>query len=279
MTAKTIRSGRLGKIDLRLVDMNGVLHGVADEGAKRIAHIQGESAESADQVWTRLQDEVAKRSVGYFGYDGARSRFLKYFPGGFSSDAYLGTSDGKGAGERAYKMRAKALLDELAPLEAAATGTGYGAAVRRVFQATNMLSPFEKPRIGDVLKGPNADAFVRGAARFALGDVEAGLAEMEKAAKADGAAKWIVATYLPFLWRPDVHVFLKPEVTKDYAERVGHRYGDVYEPALRPEIYESLRDLYAKTGAAIADLSPRDNIDLQSFIWVVGEYTDENQPA
>jgi hypothetical protein len=278
VVAKTIRTGKLGKIDLRLVDMNGVLHGVANEGNKRIAHIQQEGREAADQVWTRLHDEVAKRGVSYFGYDGARARFLKYFPGGFASDSYVGDGNPHGTGERAYKLRAKALLDDIAPLDAAANGSGYGAAVRRVFQATNLLSPFEKPRIGDVLKGRNADAFVRGAALFALCDVKAGLVEMEKAAKVDGAAKWTVATYLPFLWRPDLHVFLKPEVTKDYAARVGHRFSDAYEPALRPEVYESLRDLYAKTGEAIADLGPRDNIDLQSFIWVVGEYADE-QPA
>jgi hypothetical protein len=279
MAAKTIRQGKLGKIELRLVEMNGTLHGVAAEGPQRIVLIEGEPDEDADRVWMRLQDEVAKRSVNYFGYDGARARFLKYFPGGFGSAEYVGTGGVNGTGERAYKLRARSLLEETVPLEAAATGSGYGPAVRQVFQATNLLSPFEKPRIGDVLKGPNADAFVRGAARFALGDVKGGLAEMEQAAKSDGAAKWTVATYLPFLWRPDMHVFLKPEVTKDYAARVGHRFADIYEPALRPEVYESLRDLYARTGVAIADLGPRDNIDLQSFIWVVGEYTDEDPAA
>lgn len=276
MAAKTIRNGKLGKIALRLVDMNGALHGVAAEGPKRIVLIHGEPDEGADRLWMRLQDEVAKRSANYLGYDGARARFLKYFPGGFGSAEYVGTGGVNGTGERAYKLRAKSLLEATVPLGAAATGSGYGPAVRQVFQATNLLSPFEKPRIGDVLKGPNADAFVRGAARFALGDVKGGLTEMEQAAKSDGAAKWTVATYLPFLWRPDAHVFLKPEVTKDYAARVGHRFADVYEPAQRPEIYESLRDLYAQTGVAIADLGPRDNIDLQSFIWVVGEYTDED---
>ncbi len=275
MAAKTIRTGRLGKIDLRLVDLNGVLHGVADENGKRIVHVQAESGEDGDRVWSKLQSEVGSKGVSYFGYDGARARFLKYFPDGFASDAYVGDGDRNGTGERAYKLRAKAMLEDVAPLEAAATGSDFGPAVRRVFQATNLLSPFEMPRIGDVLKGVNADAFVRGAARFALGDVKAGLAEMEKATKQDGAAKWTVATYLPFLWRPDLHVFLKPEVTKDYAARVGHRFADAYEAALRPEVYESLRDLYGKTGAAISDLGPRDNIDLQSFIWVVGEYKDE----
>ncbi len=170
------------------------------------------------------------------------------------------------------------MLETTAPLDAVATGSGYGAAVRKVFQATNLLSPFEKPRIGDVLKGPNADAFVRGAALFTLGDIKAGLAEMEKAAKADGAAKWTVVTYLPFLWRPEAHMFLKPEVTKDFAERVGHPFASRYEAALRPEVYESLLDLVAKTERELKELKPKDRIDVPSFIWVVGAYEEGDGP-
>ncbi len=77
MAISTIRRGKLSKIAMRLVDVNGTLHGIADEGAKRIVHIEGESGEDADRVWTRLHDEVAKRSVSYFGYEGAKARFLK----------------------------------------------------------------------------------------------------------------------------------------------------------------------------------------------------------
>jgi hypothetical protein len=280
MAAKTIRTGKLGKIDLRLVDMNGVLHGIADEGAKRVVHIQGECGEDADRVWTQLHDEVAKKSVSYFGYHGARARFLKYFPGGFASDAYSGAGDKSGTSERAYKLAAKARLEATVTPEAAATGSGFAEAVIQAFVDTNLLEPkFELPKVGQVMRGPNGDAFIRGAARFTLGEIKGGLAEMEKAAKPHEAAKWTLVTYLPFLWRPEAHVFLKPQVTKDYAERVGHRFPEIYEPALRPEVYASLLDLYAKTGAAIADLAPRDNIDIQSFIWVVGKYTNEDPGA
>jgi hypothetical protein len=33
-------------------------------------------------------------------------------------------------------------------------------------------------------------------------------------------------------------------------------------------------DLVAKTETELTDLKPRDRIDLQSFIWVVGDYQD-----
>lgn len=277
MAAKTIRTGKLGKVDLRLVELNGVLHGVADESAKRVVHIHGEDGEDTDRVWMRLHDEVAMRSVSYFGYQGARVRFLKYFPGGFASEAYVGQGDKNGTGERAYKLAAKAKLEATVTPEAAAAGGGFADAVIQAFVDTNLLEPkFELPKVGQIMRGPTGDDFIRGAARFTLGDIKGGLAEMERAARPHDGAKWTLVTYLPFLWRPETHVFLKPQVTKDYALRVGHRFASTYESALRPEVYTGLLDLYAKTAGEIDDLAPRDNIDIQSFVWVVGKYTDEN---
>lgn len=92
-----------------------------------------------------------------------------------------------------------------------------------------------------------------------------------------GAAKWTTVTYLPFLWRPDVHMFLKPEVTRRFAGRVGHQFEHHYAAALHPSVYDSLLDLVAETKAELEVLAPRDNIDVQSFIWVVGEYNIEDE--
>ena len=57
--------------------------------------------------------------------------------------------------ERDYKIAAKQRLDETAPLEQAVDASGLGEAVLAVFRATNLLSPFEKVRLQDVLRGPN----------------------------------------------------------------------------------------------------------------------------
>src|SRR5271170_1725669 len=59
--------------------------------------------------------------------------------------------------ERDYKVAAKQRLDETAPLEQAVNASGLGAAVLAVFRARNLLSPFEKGRLQDVLRGPLAD--------------------------------------------------------------------------------------------------------------------------
>jgi hypothetical protein len=183
------------------------------------------------------------------------------------------------AHERDYKVSAKRKLDQTAPLEAALARTGLGEAVLAVFRATNLLSPFEQTRIQDVLRSTRANPFIRGAARFALGEIERGLSDMEEALKPNDVAKWTVATYLPFLWRPDEHMFLKPQVTRDFAQRVGHRFSADYVAQLRYPVYRSLMDLTEKTASEIHELAPRDNVDIQSFIWVVGKYSEDREQS
>ena len=259
--AKTIRQGKLGKHSLRLVEKDGKYFGLAD--GKILAEGDG-----ADQVWRKLHDEAGKSDPRYFGFAGARSRFLKFFPDGFRSDSYADR-------ERTYKLAAKAKLDETAPLEKALTGTGFGEAILSVYRATNLLSPFEKTRLQEVLRGPNADSVVQAAAAFAKDSDRHSLGRLDSVLRPYDSAKWTVATYLPFLWRPDKHMFLKPTVTTEYAARVGHPFASIYEARLNYDVYASLLDLAERTSRELADLEPQDRIDIQSFIWVVGAYRDE----
>jgi hypothetical protein len=261
---KTIREAKVKDLVLRLVDNGKLFIGlIISDGVKKV-QIDGADA---DDVWHRLHDKAGMANPHYFGFDGARARFLRYSPDGLHSQRYLSE-------ERNYKLAAKTKLDQTAPLEEAASGSGFGEAVLAVFRATNLLSPFEKTRLQSVLRGPGADPFIRAAARFTMGDFKTGLLEMERALKPNGA-KWTIVTYLPFLWRPENHMFLKPEVTKDFAARVGHRFASDYEPRPRVAVYESLLDLASKTAEELAELRPRDRIDVQSFIWVVGSYQEE----
>jgi len=258
--AETIRSCKLGKKELRLVRMNGRFFGLADG-------VRCAEGENADDVWQELHNDAGKSDPKYFGFGGARKRFLTFFPNGFHSDGYASQ-------ERTYKLAAKAKLDDTAPLKKAVDGTGFGEAVLAVFRATNMLSPFEKTRLQEVLRGPHADDFVQAAARFALDASKSHLIAMEQALKPHDNAKWTVATYLPYLWRPDAHMFLKPEATKDFATRVGHRFASEYEARLHLPVYDSLLNLAGKSEIELADMRPRDRIDIQSFIWVVGDYEE-----
>jgi hypothetical protein len=261
---KTIREAKLDNLILRLVEKDKQFIGVIVADGVLKSRLEGHNA---DDVWRRLHDQAGKTNPKYFGFAGARARFLHWFKNGFQSPNYLDL-------ERNYKVGAKAKLDTTAPLEKAVGGSGYGEAVLSVFRDTNLLSPFEKTRLQDVLRGPIADEFVRGAARFTMGERTPGLVQMERALKPHDSAKWTVATYLPFLWQPEEQMFLKPEATKDFSTRVGHRFHLDYDPRLKLAVYESLLDLAERTTAELADLKPRDRIDGQSFIWVVGDYKE-----
>lgn len=256
--ARTIREGNLGKRKLRLAEQDGRFFGLADG---KIC-VQGDDP---DQVWQALHDDAGKSDPKYFGYAGARNRFLEFFPDGFHSGHYA-------AHERDHKLAAKARLDNGAPLEAALTGSGLGGAVLAAFQATNMLSLFEKAKLKDVLQGPDADAVVQAAAAFTLDANKASLARLERLLAPHDAAKWTIVTYLPYLWRPEEHMFLKPRTTQDFATRVGHPFASVYEAKLSFDVYASLLDLAERTHRELAGLKPRDRIDIQSFIWTVGNY-------
>lgn len=260
--AVTMRTLVVGRMELRLAQKGDRFYGLID------GKIEVEGDEP-DEVWRLLLDGRGPSAPRYVGFDGAKKLFLHYYPNGFHTDSFS---------ERGYKARASSKLRQAVPVEDAAVGTGFGESVLSAFRDTDLLHPIEKSRAQDVLRGSNSDPFIQAAARFTLDDnPRQALRDMDRALHKHEAAKWTIVTYLPFFWRPDRHMFLKPEATKDFAERTGQAFKEIYDPALDFSVYVSLLNLAAKTGAEIADLNPRDNIDIQSFIWVVsGAYDGEN---
>jgi hypothetical protein len=79
---------------------------------------------------------------------------------------------------------------------------------------------------------------------------------------------WPVVTVFPFLALPDEHFFFKPGVTRRAAEA----YGSELPYASRPSwtVYAAVLELAARVRRDLRDLRPRDMIDLQSFLWVLG---------
>jgi hypothetical protein len=70
--AVKIRGAMLGKTELRLSQQDGRFYGLID--GKIVVN-----GDSADDVWRRLHDEADKSNPKYFGFDGARNRFLHFF--------------------------------------------------------------------------------------------------------------------------------------------------------------------------------------------------------
>jgi hypothetical protein len=229
--------------------------------------------EIEERLLARLRNEAGKLEPNYVGMDGAIARFLEFMPGGLRGERSVSE-------EREYKLAASRELNSVLPLEAALEATEAEAeAARKARVWLNILSPYESMHMKQVLENSEGPAFLRAAARFASGDYATGTHGMENALKKYGRQSWPKATYFGYLWRPGKNMFCKPTVTQDFAQRIGHEFQYVYDPAISERVYVSLMDLAEHTLAAVRSLDAEDYIDVQSFIYVVGGYREQDRPA
>ena len=269
MPSRTLRSDTVGRVRLRLAKRSdGTLaarywrpDGITDV-------IEGDPGEHQDDLWARLRT-AALRDPAYFGFEGAIERFLTLFPEGFQDPNFLQQ-------ERNYKVEASTLVNTTVPLGTAAVEGGYVESAIRAYHSTNLIDArWERPALVEALRSPDGDRLIQHIANFALGDWSRLEAIAAVCARCKVTGKWPVATYLPFLWQTDnPHAILRYEPTTTFAARVGHEFAAVYDPDLKPTVYHSFLDLLDTTRTAIADLEPRDMIDVQSFVWVVSKYPD-----
>lgn len=199
---KTIRETKSGDMTLRLVQTGMPLSGLPSKAARSRLESR---APTPRTYGGRVHDAAARLNPLFIGYSSARARFLRFFADGFSGAPYVEM-------ERAYNLAAKEMLDKAAPLAGVAGGANLGEAVFAVFNKINLLSPFEKIRVRELMLGSDADAFVRLSAAFADGDRKSALRALKQLLQPHDCAKWTVVTYLPFIWRPETHMFLKPKM-------------------------------------------------------------------
>jgi hypothetical protein len=206
-----------------------------------------------------------------------RRKFLGVFPGGFRDETYL-------EWEREYKVAVhkeweRALgATELRRLLDAGEHAEIAARAVRVEQRSrhSMLFSFEKMALRDAVRAPaGARAFSEGLFAFLHGPgpmrarFEAWV-EVVDALPRRGTRvlTWPIVTVFGFIAQPRRHVFLKPTVTRRAAEAYGFAFAYRSRPTW--ETYASLLDFARTIRRDLADLRPRDMIDLQSFIWVQG---------
>ena len=237
-------------------------------------HQLREAAAAPEQVYDLLIKRCGEQTPGFIGLEGARKRFLELFPAGFQDPDYIGQV--KDYGERAYKLSASEQLRTLLPAEDVATNPDAGAIAVRVMQATQLLDRYSKAKLGDILRSDRAGDFLQIAADFANSDTQAACSALNRHFHADGVDGWVFLTYFPFLWAPDRHMFLKPDFTRRFAERIGHRFQHDYLPKPNPGTYASLLHMAQIVHTAVSDLDPQDNIDIHSFMWATIDYKDSD---
>lgn len=209
------------------------------------------------------------------GPERCRRKFLKFFPGGFQDETYIDW-------ERDYKEQAHNRWTETlgpAELRSFIEADNHPEAARRavtIESRTNLLFSFEKMAIRDAIKSrAGAKAFVEGLYDFlhGKGDLESRFNQWIEIVgslprKQTRVLTWPVVTVFGFIAQPKLNVFLKPMVTKRAAEI----YGFDFEYKSRPnwDTYNGLLRFAETVRRDVRDLSPKDMIDIQGFIWVQG---------
>ena len=204
-----------------------------------------------------------------------KRKFLRFFPEGFRDETYMNW-------ERGYKWRAhqewEAVLNRKAYQAKLSQGRflEIGSEAIRIESRTNLLFSFEKMAIRDALKPERgARAFAEGlyALLHGPGNVQAKFSRWCEVVaglprKQSRVLTWPLATVFGFIAQPDTHIFLKPTVTRLAAQEYGFDF--IYRSGPSWETYSSVLAFASEIGHDLRDLGPRDLIDIQSFIWVLG---------
>ncbi len=208
-------------------------------------------------------------------------KFLYYFPGGYSGKKFV-------AWERDYKWNAhiawKERLNKAAFITLLQEGkyTDIAKRAASLESKTNLLFSFEKMALRDAVKTErSAQVFAQGLFTCVYGqddmqDRFESFCETLRSlpVKQTRVLTWPLQTVFGFIGDPKHHIFLKPTVTKKAAEK--YQFDFNYRSRVNWDTYQSLLEFAQLIKTDTAQWKPRDMIDLQSFIWVLGseEYPD-----
>ena len=204
-----------------------------------------------------------------------RRKFLRFFPRGFQDPKYL-------AWERGYKVAAHEEWNEALgrarfdALRADGAWTEIAARAVRIESRTNLLFSFEKMALRDAVRSPRgARLFAKGlhALVYGRGSQEERFLHFSETLSELPRIKtrvhtWPLQTVFGFIARPREEIFLKPMVTRAAAQAYGYPFEYTSRPAW--PTYASLLGFAETVRRDLADLAPRDLIDIQSFLWVLG---------
>lgn len=199
--------------------------------------------------------------------------FESQYPGGFKDDEFI-------KGERRYKAEAhKAaleLLDEgsLTELLAAERYGDVCLRAKNTMKRVNVVDWRESQPLWSGLSdhGGREKAFANRLHALLYGQrseqhrFEAFSSLMEELS----VPKWPVCTFWRWIVFPNEEVFVKPESVKAAADAWSYDLG--YSPGPSWAVYRRVRDFCRHVREELAELEPRDFIDVQTFMWLCTWY-------
>ena len=208
-------------------------------------------------------------------------KFCKIFPAGFNDKLYM---IDKEVGERQYKWEAHLRYDELLgknQFKKLLSSGDIDECTRRILSVeskTNLLSIFEKAAFRDAMKVKNSalkylsslfELLNKGPQEDACNTYFKTITDLPAEVGKSRVSTWPVATVIPYLAKPDTFMFLKPDVTKECANRLN--FNLCYNATPNWLTYHKLLLMCDTLMNQLRALGAKDMIDLQSFIWVVGQ--------
>lgn len=208
-------------------------------------------------------------------------KFTFYFPKGYHDQKYIDW-------ERGYKWNAHLAWQEQLNKEEydrllkARKYSEIAMRAVRIETKTNLLFSFEKMALRDAVKTPaGAKAFALGLYDYVYGEeplmvrfnnFAETLASLPR--RQTRVLTWPLQTVFGFIANPKEHIFVKPRVTKIAAEKYNYPFRYTSRPNW--ETYKSMLGFAERVRKDTSSLKPKDMMDLQSFIWVMGsdEYPD-----
>lgn len=267
MAARQIARVPYREFVLVIAEERGRLAGVAyDREGRAVERVEGTDLA---QLLDELKGLVLRHSREFVGFAEGMALFRQVFPQGFG-DPFLQ------ANERGYKEKAHGKACELlsaASLAARIRGgdlVGVVTAAARTF--TNLIYPQEQIAFRQLAQAEAARLAAFAEALLELLHGEAFDQAFDRIAgllEPVGAARWPILTYWPFILHPDRHAHLKPGIARTCATRLGRDLG--YEAAPSAAAYRRFLAFCGWMRAGIAELGPRDFIDVQTFFYVVGQ--------
>lgn len=208
-------------------------------------------------------------------------KFLYYFRKGYSDPKYFDWERGykQVAHEQFFEQLNKRVFREY--LQQKKYNVIADIAVR-IESKTNLLFSFEKMALRDAVKSAKgAKDFANGLYEYIYGkkdlknrfeDFVLVISNLPR--KQTRVLTWPVVTIFGFIADPMLHIFLKPKVTKIAAEKYDFDFH--YHSKPNWETYQNLLKFAEQIRSDTKKYKPKDYIDLQSFIWVMGseEYRD-----
>ncbi len=208
------------------------------------------------------------------GLDDAIGEFVNQFPKGFEDPAYAEQRAPRWAAHEQFEATlGGGLAEELLAANEVAEITQQAVAL---IGPTKLLSKFELIALRDGLgEAPLAKRFFGALLEFVKAPAdESGFTRLATAignlpatTPKARVASWPVLTILPFLARPDLFMFLKPEPTVASALRL--RFDLHYDPSLNWVTYNQLMTLSTLLLEKLRPHGARDHIDVQSFLSVI----------